>query len=73
VLPADATEPRGTIGWVTSSATSPVLNRPIAMALVSAGQSRMGENIRIWDLGAWRPARICDRRFYDPAGERFDG
>jgi sarcosine oxidase subunit alpha len=73
VLPADATEPRGTIGWVTSSATSPVLNRPIAMALVSAGQSRMGENIRIWDLGAWRSARICDRRFYDPAGERFDG
>jgi sarcosine oxidase subunit alpha len=73
VLPADAAEPRGTIGWVTSSATSPVLNRPIALALVSAGQSRMGEKIRIWDLGAWRSARICDRRFYDPAGERFDG
>ncbi len=73
LLPADAVEPRGTIGWVTSSAMSPVLNRPIAMALVSAGRSRMGENIRVWDMGTWRSARICDQRFYDPAGERLNG
>jgi sarcosine oxidase subunit alpha len=73
LLPADAVESRGTIGWVASSAMSPILNRPIAMALVSAGQSRIGENIRIWDMGTWRSARICDRRFYDPAGQRLDG
>jgi sarcosine oxidase subunit alpha len=72
VLPADAIEPRGTIGWVTSTASSPTLNRPVAMALVNAGHSRWGEAVRVWNLGSWRAARICDQRFYDAAGERLN-
>lgn len=73
VLPADATEARGTQGWVTSSVHSPTLDRPIAMALVERGRDRMGEAVRVWDLGRWRAARIADPRFYDPAGERTHG
>ncbi len=73
VLAGDATEPRGTQGWVTSSAQSPTLGRPIAMALVERGRERMGETVRIWDLDTWRSARIADPRFYDPSGERIHG
>jgi sarcosine oxidase subunit alpha len=73
ILPADATEPRGTQGWVTSAAMSPTLNRPLAMALVERGEARIGEPVRVWNLGKWRSARIADRRFYDPAGERLHG
>lgn len=73
VLPGDATEPRGTQGWVTSSVHSPTLGRPLAMALVERGTHRMGEGVRVWDLGTWRSARIADPRFFDPAGERIHG
>ncbi|VWC51074.1 sarcosine oxidase subunit alpha [Burkholderia lata] len=73
VLPADATEARGTQGWVTSSAQSPTLQRPIAMALVQRGRARMGETVRIWDLDTWRPARIADPQFFDPSGVRIHG
>jgi sarcosine oxidase subunit alpha len=73
VLTAGATEARGTEGWVTSSVHSPTLGRPLAMALVKRGHSRMGEPVRIWDLGVWRVARIVDQRFFDPLGERLDG
>jgi sarcosine oxidase, subunit alpha len=73
VLPGDATVARGTQGWVTSSAVSPTLSRPIAMALVERGQARLGEEVRIWDLDTWRSARIADARFFDPSGERLHG
>jgi sarcosine oxidase subunit alpha len=73
VLPADAGEARGTDGWVTSSVMSPTLKRPLAMAMVTRGFSRMGEPVRVWHLGKWRSARIVDPRFYDPAGARLDG
>ena len=73
VLPADAKEPRGTDGWVTSSTYSPTLDRPLAMALVRQGRARMGHSVRIWDCDVWREARIVDQRFYDPQGARLDG
>lgn len=60
-------------GWVTSSVASPTLGRPLAMALVTRGTERIGDAVRVWDLGASRPARIADPRFYDPAGERLNG
>lgn len=72
VLPGDAREPRGTDGWVTSALLSPTLGRPIAMALVRQGRSRIGEAVRVWDLGAWREARLVDPRFYDPEGTRLN-
>ncbi|WP_447766187.1 glycine cleavage T C-terminal barrel domain-containing protein [Sphingopyxis panaciterrae] len=73
VLPAGATEKHRTQGWVTSSVHSPTLDRPIAMALVERGRDRMGETVRVWDLGQWRSARIADPRFFDPSGERTHG
>ena len=73
VLPPEATEARGTQGWVTSSVHSPTLGRPLAMGLIERGTQRMGEKVKVWDLDTWREARIADPRFYDPAGERIDG
>lgn len=73
VLPPEAREARGTQGWVTSSVYSPTLGRPVAMALIERGTQRMGAEVRVWNLGDWRAARIVDPRFYDPAGERTHG
>jgi sarcosine oxidase subunit alpha len=73
VLPAGATKAEGSDGWVTSSALSPTLGKPVAMAMVAGGAARLGQDIRIWDMGRWRAARIVDPRFYDPQGERLDG
>ena len=73
VLPPDATEARGTQGWITSSVHSPTLGRPLAMGLVASGRDRMGEEVRVWNMGAWRAARIADPHFFDPAGERNHG
>jgi sarcosine oxidase subunit alpha len=66
-------EKDGTAGWVTSACYSPTLKRPVAMALVERGASRMGEEVVVWDLGERRSARICDMRFLDPEGARLNG
>jgi sarcosine oxidase subunit alpha len=63
----------GTDGWITSAALSPTLRRPVALALVTRGRSRLGEQVRIWDGGSESTARIVDPRFYDPAGQRLGG
>ncbi len=73
VVANDASEPRLTQGWVTSSVLSPTLERPLAMALVERGTRRIGETVRVWDLGRSRLARIADPRFLDPQGERLRG
>ncbi|MGH6613356.1 2Fe-2S iron-sulfur cluster-binding protein [Sphingomonas sp.] len=73
VLPADAREPCGTEGWVTSTVLSPTLGRPLAMALVRQGQARIGEAVRLWDMGEWREGRLTDPRFHDPEGGKLDG
>jgi sarcosine oxidase, subunit alpha len=65
--------PTRTQGWVTSSVFSPTLQQPLAMALVERGTHRLGEVVRIWDLGHSRQARIVDCRFFDPMGERLRG
>jgi sarcosine oxidase subunit alpha len=43
------------------------------MALIGRGEARIGEAVRIWNLGKVRAARIVDPHFYDPAGDRLDG
>jgi len=63
----------GSDGWVTSSAWSPTLETPVALALVKRGDARMGETVRICDLGSWREARIVAPCRYDPKGARLDG
>jgi sarcosine oxidase subunit alpha len=73
IVANDASEPRHTQGWVTSSVASPTLKRPLAMALVERGTQRIGETVRVWDLGRSRLARIADPRFFDMDGERLRG
>jgi sarcosine oxidase subunit alpha len=66
---------RGThaIGHVTSSYWSPTLDRPIALALVEGGRSRMGDVLYVpMPSGAVRVT--CEPPvFYDPEGVRLDG
>jgi sarcosine oxidase subunit alpha len=58
-------------GHVTSSYASPTLARSIALALVKAGRSRIGETVFVSLAdGQFAPARICEPVFYDPKGER---
>jgi sarcosine oxidase subunit alpha len=61
------------IGAVTSSGFSPVLDRPVALALLEAGRRRMGENavVDVFHLGATRRARVVSPVFYDPEGRRL--
>ncbi len=72
VLPADTVAPQPSQGWVTSSTWSPTLEASLALALVERGQDRMGEHVRIWDLGTWREARITSLCQLDPEGARLD-
>ena len=71
LVPLDG--PRRSLGFVTSSYFSPILARPIALAMVEGGQSRMGEDLGVFDLGALRPARIAHACAFDPHGDRLNG
>ena len=63
--------PRAMSGHVTSSYHSPVLGRSIALALVAGGHSRLGQTVQVYNCdGRTAAARIVDRVFYDPEGER---
>ena len=58
-------------GHVTSSYWSPTLGRSIALALVKAGSSRMGERVHVgMSDGRSRTAVIASPVFYDPKAER---
>jgi sarcosine oxidase subunit alpha len=70
--PGDAAPARSQ-GWVTSSVRSPALGRPHALAMIEAGQSRLGEEIQVWDLGTSHRARIVAPCAFDPTGERMNG
>ena len=72
ILPAGTTQPQPGEGWVTSSTWSPTLGAPLALAMIERGEKRIGENVRVWDLGAWREARITRACRYDPQGTRLD-
>ena len=62
-------------GYVTSSAYSPTLGHPIALALLERGATRHGERIVVHDpvRGADVEAEICPPVFLDPEGERLRG
>lgn len=65
--------PRRSLGFVTSSHVSPTLNRPIALALLEAGQNRMGEQLIAFHLGAEQPVRVAPACALDPEGGRLNG
>ncbi len=70
-----ADPPRGThaIGHVTSAYWSPTLRRPIALALVEGGRSRMGETLYVPMPGGSTAVKVTSPVFYDPQGARLNG
>jgi sarcosine oxidase subunit alpha len=63
---------RASEGYITSAGLSPTLGRPVAMAMVKEGRTRLGEILEL--VGeAGRQARIAPRTAYDPEGARLDG
>ncbi len=61
------------LGFVTSSYTSPVLGRSIALALVAAGRSRKGERLHVPMPGGALAVTVVDPVFFDPEGDRVHG
>ena len=60
-------------GFVTSACYSPTLDRPVALARLRNGRARMGEIVRLFDLGRTCEARIVPPCFVDPEGARLHG
>lgn len=60
------------IGYVTSSYFSPVLGKPIALALIEGGRRRIGETIMVQHLRAQRKATIAAPCAYDVEGLRLN-
>ena len=74
-LDPDQPPPVDMLGHVTSSYFSPNLGHSVAMALLRAGHTRMGQTVYFPMLDGSPPieATITDTRFYDPKGERLNG
>lgn len=72
ILAGDAV-PGDSHGHVSSSAWSPSLDRPIALAMLRAGRSRLGETVTLYDMGRRFRAAVIAPGVYDPAGERLRG
>jgi sarcosine oxidase subunit alpha len=63
----------GSDGWVTSAAHSPALGRPIALAMLRGGRSRMGETVSVHEQDRRGAAMVVPTPFYDPEGRRLHG
>ncbi|HEV7480040.1 MAG TPA: glycine cleavage T C-terminal barrel domain-containing protein, partial [Roseiarcus sp.] len=61
------------LGHVTSSYMSAALGRPIALALVAAGRSRMGAKLHVPMPGGAVSVAVVGTVFYDKAGARLNG
>jgi sarcosine oxidase subunit alpha len=61
------------LGHVTSSYRSAELDRTFALALVKAGQSRIGETLHVPVDGALVPVEVTGSVLVDPEGARRDG
>ena len=61
------------LGHVTSSYRSAALARTFALAMVTAGRSRIGETVHVPVGGALVAAQIAEPVVFDPEGARRDG
>ncbi len=61
------------LGHVTSSYLSATLGRPIALALVAAGRSRMGAKLHVPMPGGAVGVTVVGPVFYDKEGARLNG
>jgi sarcosine oxidase, subunit alpha len=63
-----------TDGWITSSGSSSTDGKPVAMAMLRAGRSQMGNVVTVHDAGRIvTTARVVTPMFYDPGGARMHG
>ncbi len=60
-------------GFITSSAFSPTLGHPVALAMLKRGRQRLGERITAYHLGQPIRAEVVKTPFLDAAGERLHG
>ncbi len=60
-------------GFVTTSAFSPVLGHPVALAMLKRGHQRVGERLTAYHLGRAIEAEVVKTPFFDAAGERVHG
>ena len=60
-------------GFITSSAYSPALGHPVAMAMLKRGHQRLGERITLYHMAQVIEAEVVQLPFFDPHGERLHG
>jgi len=60
------------LGHVTSSYMSPAVSRPIALALVAGGRSRMGSKLHVPMPGRAVSVTVVGTVFYDKEGARLN-
>ena len=65
--------PMSSVGHVTSSYWSPALQRSIALGMVKAGRSRIGETLHVPMPNETIAVNVVPSQFYDPAGVRLHG
>jgi sarcosine oxidase subunit alpha len=63
--------PMDIIGHVTSSYWSPTLERSIALGMVKAGRSRIGETLHVPMPDETIAVTVAQPQFYDPSGARL--
>jgi sarcosine oxidase subunit alpha len=69
-----ATGPRRSgAGHVTSSAWSPTLAQPLALAMLRRGRSRLREQLLAWHDGSGRPVEVIEPLRHDPSGVLLNG
>ncbi|MBM4214421.1 MAG: sarcosine oxidase subunit alpha family protein, partial [Gammaproteobacteria bacterium] len=64
--------PMTLIGHVTSSYASATLGRSIALAVVKAGRSRIGQTLYVPMPNGDIPVEVCSPIFFDPQGARLN-
>ena len=69
LLDTDGT--RRSLGFVTSSAYSPTLERPIALAQLERGHARIGQTVTVFHLDTLRHATVTPACAFDPEGARL--
>jgi glycine cleavage system aminomethyltransferase T len=74
-LEPSAPPPVPTLGHVTSADFSPMLDQPIALALIEGGLARKGETLHALDplRGNLIQVVVTDPVFFDPEGTRLHG
>jgi sarcosine oxidase, subunit alpha len=73
IAQAQAPAPAPIQGRVTSSFMSPELGYPVALGLLARGRERLGEQLRVYHLGAEIAARVVRLPFVDSQGARVHG